>query len=208
MPRTSPYRVRNALQDGRDPRTVVTAEECGIVAAVEWGSRSGPGITPGMAYEAQRTAWASWQRDECAKAGRFWNLLADEHAASRPADPAHRAGAGRADQGRRPAAPAAPALPPRAELAGVPVILLDADLDPVIARKFWPQIEVVEIPVQQHAHIVQVIDRSCSMRFLLGGGEGDQQRADRRLARAGAVRRPGARRWRAVRLLQGCARRA
>ena len=49
------------------------------MASVEWGSRGGPGITPGMAYEAQRTAWASWQSDECAKAGRFWNLLAAEH---------------------------------------------------------------------------------------------------------------------------------
>ena len=47
-------RVRSAFEDGRDPRTVVTAEEAGIVAGVEWGSRTGPGITPGMAYEAQR----------------------------------------------------------------------------------------------------------------------------------------------------------
>ena len=40
-------RVRNAFQDGRDPRTVVTAEDCGSVAAIEWGSLTGPGITPG-----------------------------------------------------------------------------------------------------------------------------------------------------------------
>ena len=41
-------RVRSAFEDGRDPRTVVTAEEAEIVAGVEWGSRGGPSITPGM----------------------------------------------------------------------------------------------------------------------------------------------------------------
>ena len=37
-------RVRAALEDGRDPRTVVTAEECKLVASVEWSSRGGPGV--------------------------------------------------------------------------------------------------------------------------------------------------------------------
>src|SRR4051794_37441676 len=72
-------------------------------------------------------------------------------------------------------------------LRRVPTILLDADLDPTIARKFWPQIRIVDIPVRQPAHIVQVLDRSCSMRFLLGGGEGDQQRAGRRLTELQAM---------------------
>jgi hypothetical protein len=67
-------------------------------------------------------------------------------------------------------------------LPTAPMILLDADLDPVIAGKFWPEVRMVEIPARQQAEIVQVVDRSCSMRFLLGGAEGDQQRADRRLA--------------------------
>ena len=60
-------------------------------------------------------------------------------------------------------------------LPAVPVILLDADLDPLIAEKFMPGLRVVEIPVIQQAHIVQVIDRSCSMRFLLGAEDGDER---------------------------------
>ena len=68
-------------------------------------------------------------------------------------------------------------------LPAVPVILLDADFDPVIAAKFfWPDVRMVEIPVRQQAEIIQVCDRSCSMRFLLGGKEDDQQRANNRLA--------------------------
>ena len=61
-PRIFARRVRSAFEDGRDPRTVVTAEEAGIVAGVEWGSRTGPGITPGMAHKAQVNAWQSWKR--------------------------------------------------------------------------------------------------------------------------------------------------
>src|SRR3954452_15369640 len=38
------------------------------------------------------------------------------------------------------------------------------------------------IPVRQNAHVVQVIDKPCGMTFLLGGGDADQQRADRRVA--------------------------
>ena len=175
-------RVRSAFEDGRDPRTVVTAEEAEIVAGVEWGSRGGPSITPGMAHKAQVNAWQSWQRDECAKAGRFWNLLAAEH--EHPDRPMQRIvlerDAPTPDGDRRHLLH----LHHRRDLTlpAVPVILLDADLDPVIAAKFWPDVRMVEIPVRQQAEIVQVVDRSCSMRFLLGGAEGDQQRADNRLA--------------------------
>ena len=175
-------RVRSAFEDGRDPRTVVTAEEAEIVASVEWGSRGGPSITPAMTHRAQVNAWQSWQRDECAKAGRFWSLLAAEQ--QHPERPMQRIvlerDAPAPDGDRRHLIH----LHYRRDLhlAGVPVILLDADLDPVIAGKFWPDVRMVEIPMRQQAEIVQVCDRSCSMRFLLGGAEGEQRRADNRLA--------------------------
>ena len=82
-------------------------------------------------------------------------------------------------------------------LPAVPVILLDADLDPLIAEKFMPGIRVVEIPVIQQAHIVQVVDRSCSMRFLLGAEDGDEREQKR------AARRLGELQQLAVRLLAG-----
>ena len=175
-------RVRSAFEDGRDPRTVVTAEDCRIVAAVEWGSRSGPGITPDLPHAQQKQLWASWRNDECTKAGRFWNLLEAEH--EHPERPIQRIVLERDAETRDGDRRHLLHLHYRRELRlpAVPVILLDADLDPVIASKFWPTVRVVDIPVRQQAHVVQVIDRSCSMRFLLGGGEDDQPRADRRLA--------------------------
>ena len=71
----------------------------------------------------------------------------------------------------------------------MPVILLDADLDPLIAEKFMPGIRVVEIPVIQQAHVVQVVDRSCSMRFLLGAEDGDEREQKRAARRLGELQR-------------------
>jgi hypothetical protein len=180
-------RVRNAFQDGRDPRTVVTAEDCGRVAAIEWGSLTGPGITPGMPLARQMQLWNAWQRDECAKAGRFWNLLEEEH--EHPERPPQRIvlerDAPTRDGDRRHVLH----LHYRREMSlpVVPVILLDADLDPLIAEKFMPGIRVVEIPVIQQAHVVQVVDRSCSMRFLLGAEGGDAAEQKRAASRFGEL---------------------
>ena len=192
-------RVHSALLDGRDPRTVVTAEDCKLVAGVEWGSRDGPGIEPGMEYAEQKRLWASWQGDECAKAGRFWNLLAAEHA--HPERPMQRIVLERdaltADGDRRHILN----LHYRRELMlpAVPVILLDADLDPVIAAKFWPDVRMVEIPVRQQAEIVQVCDRLVLHAVPAGRQRGRPAAGRQPPRRAAAVRRPRAGRWRAVR---------
>ena len=126
-------RARNALLDGRDPRTVVSIEECKAVAAIEWGSRTGPGITPGQKLQEQMLRWSQWQQDECAKAGRFWDLLAREHqhpgrviqhielerdAPTEEGDRRHILNL----HHRR-----------ELKLPRVPIILLDADLSPIIA---------------------------------------------------------------------------
>lgn len=162
-------RVQAALRDGRDPRSVVTAEECRAVAAIEWGSLAGPDISPGMPLSIQRHRWASWKRCEAGKAGRFWNLLEEE--CGRRERPIQRIvlerdaptkGGDRRHllhlHHRRPL-----------KLPTAPILLLDADLDARIARKFLSTIEVVDIAVRQNARVVQVADRTCSMRFLLGG---------------------------------------
>jgi hypothetical protein len=127
-------RARNALLDGRDPRTVVTAEEAEIAAAVESNSRGGPSIS-WLDYVTQQKAWASWKRDECLKAGRFWNLLADEH--EHPDRPIERIVLERDAETRDGDRRHLIHLHHRRELRlpTAPVILLDADLDPVIARK-------------------------------------------------------------------------
>ena len=71
------------------------------------------------------------------------------------------------------------------ELPDVPVLLLDADLDPTIARKFLPRLEVVEVPVDRCAEVIQVSDTACSRRRLLAWEEApetEMSRAANRLA--------------------------
>ena len=173
-------RVRNALLDGRDPRDVVSAAECRAVAIIEWGSRTGPGITPGQELREQERRWSRWCQDECVKAARFWDLLADEYqhpgramqrielerdAPTKDGDPRHLLHL----YHRR-----------ELKLPRVPVLLLDADLSSIIADKFMPGIQVVDIPVRQLAHVVQVTDRTCSKAFLRSGDDADR-RPQRRL---------------------------
>src|SRR3954463_6302074 len=76
------------------------------------------------------------------------------------------------------------------ELPDVPVLVLDADLDPTIARKFLPRLEVVEVPVDRCAEVIQVSDTACSRMKLLGwdGAAEDQvSRAANRLAEVQAL---------------------
>ena len=75
----------------------------------------------------------------------------------------------------------------RAELkiAEVPTLLIDADLDPLIARVFWPHIEVQTITARRNAEVIQVHDTPCSRRRLLGyasADESEQKRSGNRLA--------------------------
>ena len=176
------HRVRRAFEEDRDPREVVTAEECKLVAAIEWGSRSGPGIEPGMAYADQRRIWADWRKDECAKSGRFWDLLADEHRF--PARPLQRVVLKRDQPTRDGDRRHLLDLHSRKDLhlAQAPVILLDADHDPIIAGKFFPTVHDVDIPVRQQAEIIQVVDKTCAMTFLMGKDEKDRARGANRLA--------------------------
>ena len=61
-------RVRQAFEEGRDPREVVTAEECELCAELERRARTVPDITPGIPDTEQRRALDAWKNNECAKA--------------------------------------------------------------------------------------------------------------------------------------------
>ena len=74
----------------------------------------------------------------------------------------------------------------RAELRlkAVPTLLLDADLDPIIARTLWPQIEIEAIAARRHAEVIQVFDTVCSRQKLIawaGAPAAEERRAAQRL---------------------------
>ena len=75
-------------------------------------------------------------------------------------------------------------------LPEVPVILLDASLEPRIAHKFLPRLRVERIASRRNAEIIQVTDTACSMNRLLSypaADRGDQARAANRLAEVRTV---------------------
>jgi hypothetical protein len=75
-------------------------------------------------------------------------------------------------------------------LPDVPVLVLDADLDPTIGRTFLPRLETVAVPVDRCAEVIQVRDTACSRRRLLAWAtapEAEMRRAANRLAEVQAL---------------------
>jgi hypothetical protein len=178
--------VRRALEAGEHPRDHgVTAEDCRFIAKLEIGAVEGIGITPGMSHTTQRTRLAAYQRSEALKLYRFWKILEAEIERPGPLrqielrrDAVRWRGDEMADRiylvWRR-----------DLELPDVPVLVLDADLDPTIGAKFLPRLEVVKMPVERCAEVIQVCDTACSRRRLLAWEEAPKtevSRAANRLA--------------------------
>ena len=64
-----------------------------------------------------------------------------------------------------------------------PVLMIDADLDQVLAEKLIPHIVVEALPVERRGEVIQVFDTPCSKRRLLGTGDlKDKATAANRLA--------------------------
>lgn len=64
-------------------------------------------------------------------------------------------------------------------LDGVPVLLLDADLETELARLAVPDIEIVDVPVRYNANVVQVCDHAFGKGALLGGDFASETGAER-----------------------------
>jgi putative DNA primase/helicase len=177
--------VRRALEAGEHPRDAgVTAEQCRFAAKIEFGGIEGLGITPGMTHADQRKRLDSYQRTEAMRLYRFWKLLETEIGRD---GPLRQIELRRDVPGRDNEISDRIFLHWRHELrlSDVPVLVLDADLDPTITRKFLPRLEIVEVPVERQAEVVQVGDTACSRRRLLAWAtapEAEVQRASNRLA--------------------------
>jgi hypothetical protein len=179
-------RVRRALLAGEHPRDHgVTAEDCRFIAKLEIGAVEGIGITPGMSHAAQRKRLDGYQRTEALKLYRFWKILAAEIERGGPLRQIEFRPNWKRYRDDEPRDRIYLFWRRDLELPDVPVLVLDADLDPTIARKFLPRLEVVEVPVDRRAEVIQVRDTACSRRRLLAWEEAPEtevSRAANRLA--------------------------
>jgi hypothetical protein len=143
-------------------------------------------VTPGMDAAEQRRRIDSFVENEARQAGRFWSLLEQEIERDRPR--------------LRSISYQPNVSTPSGGLEDVilmkwsadlkiskgPTLLIDADLDVAIARRFLPDLEVVTIQARRRSyHATQISDRRVSksmlMYDLLGGTAADEcQRAANR----------------------------
>ena len=149
--------VRRALEAGEHPRDHgVTVEDCRFVARLEIGAVEGIGITPGMDHAAQRKRLAAYQRSEALKLYRFWKMLEAEIEREGPLRQIEFRPNWKRPRDDEPRDRIYLFWRRDLELPDVPVLVLDADLDPTIGRKFLPRLEVVEVPVDRRAEVIQV----------------------------------------------------
>lgn len=177
--------VKRALLEGRPVQTSgIAADELREMAKRELQLAASPTIRPGLSLAEQKNRATRLAEAEAFRLRRLWLLLAEDHERNCPNQRVHvRRG-----------------VPWRGELqdrvflhwrsplelpAGVPILLLDADLDPRIAAKLLPLKRTVTIRARLNAEVVQVFDTACSKRRLIGypgAPEEEQRRAANRLA--------------------------
>jgi hypothetical protein len=178
--------VRSALEAGDHPRDHgVTVEDCRFVATLEIGTVDGIGITPGMDHATQRKRLDGYRRSESLKLYRFWKILEVEIEREGPLRQIEFRPNWKRSRDDEEKDRIYLFWRRDLELPDVPVLVLDADLDPTIARKFLPRLEVVEVPVERCAEVIQVSDTACSRQRLLGGEKApatEVSRAANRLA--------------------------
>ncbi len=182
--------ARTAFERGQDPRDALSLEEIKRARDNEATLvfKLAP-ISPGMRHTRQRERLAELRSSGAARLWRFWRVL---HEAAQQGGPLLQI------VFRRDVPTPGGELQDRIDvywratwrLPNVPVILLDASLEPLIARKFLPRLRVERIAARRNAEIVQVRDTACSMNRLLSyeaAGASDQARAGRRLTEVRTV---------------------
>jgi hypothetical protein len=176
-------KVRDALEQGEDPRRVGDAKAFGRAAAAETSIDDTDLVWPMMKWEEQKRRLATLRKSERFKLAAFWRVLRDEVERAQPLQGIELR---RDEPGRDGELQDRVHVWWRAvlKIPDVPVILLDAALDTTIACQFFPRLKDETIAAERRAEVVQVIDTPCSRNRLLGfeGADAEEQaRAANRL---------------------------
>jgi hypothetical protein len=178
--------VRKALEAGAHPRdSGITIEHCRFAARVESDSFEGLGISPGTPYAEQKRRLSRANYSEVWKLWRFWTALESEVQRDGPLRQIRLVCDYSDERSREPHDRLFIYWCRELRVPDVPVLLLDADLDPIIGRRFFKKLEIVDIPVERRAEVIQVLDTVCSRQRLLawaGAPEAELKRAANRLS--------------------------
>lgn len=178
--------VREAIETGAHPRDLgITVDHCRFAARIEFDSFEGLDISPGITYAEQKRRLKTAERSEALKLWRFWKVLESEVQREGPLRQIRLARDYSDERSREPHDRLFLHWCHELRVPNIPVLLLDADLDPIIGRRFFDRLEVVDIPVERRAEVMQVVDTACSRRRLLAwssASEAERNRAANRLS--------------------------
>jgi hypothetical protein len=178
--------VRRAIEAGAHPRDHgVTADQCRLAARIEFGGIERLNISPGLLYAEQKRRFDAAKRSEALKLWRFWKVLEAELERRGPLHQIRLIRDYSNERQREPQDRIFIYWQRELRLPAIPVLLLDADLDPIIGCEFFEGLEVVDVAVERQAVVTQVLDTACSSRRLLawnGALEAEPRRAAHRLS--------------------------
>jgi hypothetical protein len=177
---------RNAIEAGAHPRDFgITIDQCRFAASMESAGLERLRISPGITYAEQKRRLTGANHSEAWKLWRFWKVLESEVQRDGPLRQIRLVRDYSDERSREPHDRLFVHWCLELRIPDVPVLLLDADLDPIIGRRFFERLEVAEISVERRAEVIQVVDTVCSRRRLLawsGAPEAERKRAANRLS--------------------------
>jgi hypothetical protein len=185
--------VAEGLQDGKPLLTTLReagydADELRELAKAELGAAGGVAISPSMDQAAQTRLIDAYQKGAAFRLRRMWLLLAEEMEIEGREDAMRVELRNVPVDGERQDRVFLHYMRPFARVEEKPALLIDADLDQVLAAKIFPEITVENLPVERKAEVIQVSDTACSKRRLIGTSDPKEQaRAANRLADVQAV---------------------
>jgi hypothetical protein len=176
---------RKAIEAGAHPRDFgITADQCRFAAHLELGCFEKLRISPDLTYAEQKRRLTGAAHNEALKLWRFWKILESEILREGPLQQIQLVRDYSDGQSREPQNRLFVHWCRDLRVPDIPVLLLDADLDPIIGRRFFERLEIVNILVERRAEVVQVVDTICSRRRLLawgGASEAERNRAANRM---------------------------
>ena len=163
--------VRKAIETAAHPRDLgITTDHCRFAARIEFDSCEGLGISPGITYAEQKWRLSRAKQSEALKLWRFWKIMESEVQRDGPPRQIRLVRDYSDDRSREPQDRLIVHWCRESRVPDIPVLLLDADLDPIIGRRFFKRPKVVDMPVERQAEVIQVSDTVCSRLRLLAPG--------------------------------------
>ena len=153
----------------------ISAADARFATGMWYGQVEDLGISPGMKTDAQRKRLEAYRAQLCLKLARLWTLVGDEIDLTRDELRSIRVHRGEIDGNGHIYDRVTMCWSSDLTISNAPTLLIDADLEAVIARRFLPHIAdpVVIEARRSTARVTQITDRTVSREFIAYAGDNE-----------------------------------